>query len=293
MKALVVIAHFFRAEAGGIYSSTDERRREDRRAALTETLLAWRAHFDESAVLNVGHRKKELGPAALDRLDLMVAVNGDDHLLDADLARDLRAGMARVALPDPRRLPFTAHQIMRDLRRDYDYFVYSEDDVCVRDPLLFRKIAAFQKRFGARRVLQPNRYEINAKALRPKTYVDGDLRFGLMKRLFALVEEREPELFMEGEAGSLRFTRALNPHAGFFALTGEQFEHWAAQPHFLDMDCSFISPLESAATLGLLKTFSIYKPSAPMGWFEVEHQDRKFSAMDLPVLIRGDIDENA
>jgi hypothetical protein len=56
------------------------------------------------------------------------------------------------------------------------------------------------------------------------------------------------------------------------------------------MDCSFISPLESAATLGLLKTFSIYKPALPMHHLEIEHLDTKFSKMNLPLLLRGELD---
>jgi hypothetical protein len=56
-----------------------------------------------------------------------------------------------------------------------------------------------------------------------------------------------------------------------------------AQPHFGDQDCSFVSPLESAATLGILKTFPIYKTfGRDMGWLEIEHLDTRFSGINLP-----------
>ncbi len=39
---------------------------------------------------------------------------------------------------------------------------------------------------------------------------------------------------------------------------GNQMLYWAKQGYFINRDSSFVSPLESAATLGM-KTFSIYK----------------------------------
>ncbi|MFN8982736.1 MAG: calcium-binding protein, partial [Alphaproteobacteria bacterium] len=66
-------------------------------------------------------------------------------------------------------------------------------------------------------------------------------------------------------------------------ITAEQLTHWMAQPNFGDLDCSLISPLESAATLGILKTFPIYKPfGRDLGWLEIEHLDTRFSGMNLP-----------
>jgi hypothetical protein len=80
------------------------------------------------------------------------------------------------------------------------------------------------------------------------------------------------------------FQRARNPHSGFYALTRDQLSYWMSQPHWLDRDCSFVSPLESAATLGIAKTFSIYKPfGASSGFLEIEHLDDRFSTMNLPV----------
>jgi hypothetical protein len=48
--------------------------------------------------------------------------------------------------------------------------------------------------------------------------------------------------------------------------------HWAAQPYFLDRDTSFIGPLESAATLGIMRAFKVYKPAPPnAGFLEIQH----------------------
>jgi hypothetical protein len=64
----------------------------------------------------------------------------------------------------------------------------------------------------------------------------------------------------------------LNPHSGCFFLNARQMEHWAAQRHFLDRDSRLIGPLETAATLGVLRTFKIYRP-APINadFLEVQH----------------------
>jgi len=71
---------------------------------------------------------------------------------------------------------------------------------------------------------------------------------------------------------TVTFQRARNPHAGCFFLNARQMRNWSGQPYFLDRDTRFIGPLESAATLGVMRTFRIYK-SAPesAAFLEIEH----------------------
>ncbi len=53
--------------------------------------------------------------------------------------------------------------------------------------------------------------------------------------------------------------------------------HWAEQSYFLDGSAAFFGPLESAATLGLMKTFDVYKPARQnAGFLEVEHLDLRY-----------------
>ena len=53
--------------------------------------------------------------------------------------------------------------------------------------------------------------------------------------------------------------------------------YWASQPHFLDRDIRFIGPLESAATLGIVKTFRVYKTAPEQASFlEIQHFGAKF-----------------
>ena len=52
-----------------------------------------------------------------------------------------------------------------------------------------------------------------------------------------------------------------------------------AAPAFLDGDVSYLSPLDSAATLSVMKTFHVYKPVLDQAWFlEVEHASPRWIA---------------
>ena len=51
--------------------------------------------------------------------------------------------------------------------------------------------------------------------------------------------------------GTIYFESPRNPHAGCFVLSRNQLQHWTQQPHWQDGDSSWVSPLESAATLGI------------------------------------------
>ncbi|NEP47205.1 MAG: calcium-binding protein, partial [Okeania sp. SIO2H7] len=76
------------------------------------------------------------------------------------------------------------------------------------------------------------------------------------------------------------FQRTLNPHAGCYFLNAEQMKQWASKPYFLDRDTNFIGPLESAATLGIMKTFRIYKTAGPDASFlEIQHFGTTFLSL--------------
>lgn len=295
MKALVVIAHYFRPQKGAIYSSLDENRKDMRRQGLEELLLCWQAHCNETALLDCANGNYVISPSLCERLDFAILVNGDAHLLDKGLLNRHQARIVNVETEDPRFLPFAAQKVIADSRRNYDWFVYSEDDLAVRDALFFQKLAAFQKAFGPNRVLQPHRYELNPAGPRFKTYIDGDLSPSLIQPYLALVKETTPILKQDTGLGTIEYSRALNPHSGMFALSAEQVEYFTSQPHFMHIDCSFVSPLESAATLAIMKSFSMFKTTAPnMGYFDIEHLDRKYSSLRRPIVFRkGTQDGNA
>lgn len=284
MRVLLVLAHFYGASKNSRHSSGDIGKRTARKEALTSVLRNWRAHFGATANLQIDRKEFRETAGMLDQLDIVVLTTADNHLLDDVTAKQFSVKHVNVSLNDTRMLPFAAHDVMASARSKYDWFVYSEDDLRLSDASFFIKQTAFQLTYGWRRVLQPNRYELNDDGCHLKTYVDGDLRVGLTAPYFSSMRDDDYlRLNMGGSPVALR--RALNPHSGFFALTSEQLDYWVRQPHFRDHDCSFVSPLESAATLGILKTFAIYKPfSASAGFLEIEHLDTRFSGMRLPVI---------
>ena len=282
MRILLTIAHFFRVEEGSNHSSTDAHRREQRAAAIRSVVDAWRGHYGPVSNINVWQKKFEPVIGVADQLDIIVLVNGDNHLLDAEYCRARAVRLYDAKLDNPRMLGFTAHKLFADARNVYDVFAFSEDDLRPTGGDFLSRILAFQDDYGWWRVLFANRFEWNPRGPALKTYIDGILRPGLLAPFEAALPD---ERFLKGRQGAkpLTFQRATNPHCGFFAITSEQLAHWMAQPQFGDQDCSFISPLESAATLGILKTFPIYKPfGRDMGWLEIEHLDTRFSGMNLP-----------
>ena len=123
-------------------------------------------------------------------------------------------------------------------------------------------------------MLQPNRFEF---AYTPeqikKVYIDFDLAAALPARSSAAPALRSKVL---GTAITLR--PAGNPHAGCFFLTESQLARWTGQPYFLDRATNFVGPLESAATLGVARTFHVYKPAPENASFlEIQHYGQAWS----------------
>ena len=140
------------------------------------------------------------------------------------------------------------------------------------------KLAWFNGHVGQDKLLLPNRFEMGSGPLVHKAYVDGDLARRATAR-FQNVDDC-PRLQSEVLGTKVVFRRPLNPHSGCFFLNVEQMQHWAAQPYFLDGDTSFVGPLESAATLGIMRAFKIYKPAPENASFlEIEHYGSRFLSL--------------
>jgi hypothetical protein len=83
---------------------------------------------------------------------------------------------------------------------------------------------------------------------------------------------------------AIRFRQPLNTHSGCFFLNKNQASTYFNSPHWQEEDVSFHSPLESAATLGVMKQFQIMKPALDNGQFlTVEHAGRNFMGLLTPV----------
>jgi len=229
-------------------------------------------------------------------IDVVVCTSGNRHLLgELDLPAGYFSHEPRDC--DPIMLGFECHALLRDNLGRYDYFCYLEDDLLIHDPWFFAKQRFFNLRAGNECLLQPNRYEVEHgptwsrlsatratpstsqgegrgegfhQLLARKTYIDGDLDERLVRKYQNIDEQ--PEMAVISMGVPIPCRRTLNPHCGGFFLSAEQMEHWSRQRHFLDLDCSFFSPIESANTFGVMRTFKIYKPApAVANFLEIEH----------------------
>lgn len=270
MKLLFTIPHYFHPTDGGQYSST-RHEAHARLQAFSACLAGLHQVFGpEQRMLDMQRR---VAPRANRRqaheVHIAVCTDGEHHLLDG-LPGSLRCFELHARTTQPLLLGFECHALLRDALGRFDYYCYLEDDLVVHDAWFFQKLAWFTRWRGDNCILQPNRYEQPRGELARKLYVDGDLRPELTAPF------RKPPALQDLETTVLdapvRFRAASNPHSGCFFLNAAQMQRWAGEPHFLDRDTGFIGPLESAATLGLLKTFDVYKPDLDDAAFlEIEH----------------------
>lgn len=218
-------------------------------------------HFNRKAWQSAAAERAEI--------DVVIVTAGAAHLLDALPA--LRSLYRRHATSaDPPMLGFECHKLLGEARGRYDYYGYVEDDIVLTDALFFRKRRLFDESFGPAALLQPNRYEVRPDGPVQKLYVDYDIRPGLTAPYQDISRQPRLELPFLGE--TISCARTNYPSAGCFFLNDSQLAQWVAGPHFLDGDVSYMSPLDSAATLSIMKSFRIYKPVLDQAWFlEVLH----------------------
>lgn len=287
MRVLFTIPHYFRPEQGGSAGHGSLRPAPAARVrALADCLTAIQRLFGpRQCLIDIARRTAAPANRPTASADVVVCTTGGRHLLDR-LPLGPRYFAHRPTDADPRLLGFECHAALRDrLSAGYDYYCYLEDDLTLRDPLFFAKLRWFAGRFSEGAVLMPNRYEVGCGRPVDKAYVDGPIR----PAATATYQDVSAAPALEGEVLGERiaFERTTNPHAGGFFLTRAQMAAWAAAPHFLDRDTGFVGPLESAATLGVMRTFRVYKPvAANASFLEIEHAGTNFLSLigrGLPV----------
>lgn len=280
MRILLAIVHHWNPEGGGRHGSL----RPDptpRIEAFEQQLLA---------LQRLGHRQAELNIAAMEaqpanqalQHDLTIAVitDGEHHLIDR--LHPSYHGLYSLVLtapPTPRHLGFEAQRFLASrVDEGYDLYGYLEDDLIIRDPLFFQKIAWFSRSYGQQNLLLPHRMELVSHP-HPvdRFYIDGTMPADELRRV--IPEPAEP-LVAQGLNGELRFESPGNPHAGCFFLSQAQLQQWIQHPCWQDGDVSLVSPLESAATLGISRVFQLYKPALELaGWLELQHWGNSFHSL--------------
>jgi hypothetical protein len=275
MRILFAIPHYADPAGGGRHGSLGPDMRP-RLRAMTACLAALHGLFGGGqCAIDIGRRRALPANAAhADRLDVVVCTTRGRHLLDR-LALPKHLYTHHPTRAEPPLLGFECQAVLRDHLGRYDYYCFLEDDILLHDPWFFRKLVWFTAAAGDDCLLQPNRYEQAPLGPVRKAYIDGDLARRATAR-FQDVRER-PVLRGRVLGVPLAFRRALNPHAASYFLSAAQMGRWARRPDFLDRDTRFVGPLESAATLGIMRTFRVYKPAPENADFlEVEHPGTRF-----------------
>ncbi len=260
MRILVTIPHFYRHDPSKMMhgSYTDP---QPRVAALT-ACLSWLHQTFGSNPGTLVHSAFPMGgiPANGDfanQLDIVVCTTGGNHVLSA-VPGSLFSHCETTA--EPMFLGYECHAVLRDGLGRYDWYVYLEDDAVIMDPLFFDKLRWFVDLAGEDATLMPNRFERHASRPGVKLYVDGETR---NPELSARYQDRSdrPELIGRLFGRDLSFKRLDNVHGGAFFLTEAQMRRFVAAPHFLDRADGWWSALESAASLGVMRSFRVYKPA--------------------------------
>ncbi len=272
MRLLVVIPHYFKGhDANATNRSHRADAREERLRALIGTLASLHQAFG-SGIYGLDHFQRvawQAAPTVGHVLDVVICTTGDAHLLGA-LAPLQSLFRHHATSAEPLMLGFECHKLLRETRGRYDYYCYVEDDIFITDPLFFRKRRLFDRLFGPAALLQPNRYELRPDGPVQKLYVDYHMRPGVTAGYQNVAEE--PRLHLPFIDDTIVLERTTYPSAGCFFLSAEQLALWIESPAFLDGDVSYLSPLDSAVTLSIMKTFRIYKPALDQASFlEVLH----------------------
>ncbi len=269
MKILITIPHYFdNSKPTGHGSSLSNPAL--RYNALFLCLFNLHSLFGQSqCMIDIFNKKTiKVNSCYSHKLDVIICTTADKHLLNQAPKQFFK--QIETTPKHPTMLGFECQKVLKENLGKYDYYCFMEDDLIINDPYFFEKIKWFNNFGETINLLQPNRYEVSANKQVLKAYVDGDIRPGATENYQNVGEFSE--LSKEFSGQNITFKRPYNPHSGCYFLNQKQMEYWASQPHFLDMDTSFISPLESSATLGIMKTFRVYKPSPEnANFFEIQH----------------------
>lgn len=271
MKILFTIAHFFKPQADAKYGSQGRSKTAARVQALRTAVASLHQLYGRAqAILRIADHQAFLANQSLGaQVDVVVCTVGDDHLL-GQIGLPVRALQHHRTRAEPLQLGYECHAVLREALGHYDYYCFLEDDLVLHDPMFFAKLQWFTRKTSDENLLQPNRYEVSAMDAVNKVYIDGDIPLSATARFQNPLEQ--PVLDASVMAAGMRFQRALNPHSGCFFLNQAQMERWAQQPYFLDRGAGFVGPLESAASLGIMRTFKVYKPAPRNAAFlEIQH----------------------
>ena len=288
MRLLFAVVHYYKAGDGRHGSlAADPRPRVD---ALRRLILQLhRLYGQPVGLLNHRLRRVDGVDDGGGLVDLRICVAGDCHVLDRLSECQGLYRQEHCNPDDPRLLGFEAQRVLLEAchaaetaGEPFDYVAFLEDDILLTDADFFLKLRCFNRAFGNEYLLMPNRIEtMEHHGQLRRFYIDGDYNPAASE----VYRRSEGQLLCFPHLGEMvRFAQPSNLHSGCFFLNRKQARNYARRGHAAEIDTSFHGPLESAATLGMLKTFQVMKPAPENGRFlTVEHGGRNFMGL-VPLL---------
>ena len=280
MRILVAVVHYWDPEGNGQHGSLRPNPRP-RIEAFQQQLLALQRIGTRQAELNIQSMGADPANSQMRHtIDIKVITDGEHHVLDRldDPYRSLFQ-MVVTKPVSPKHLGFETQRFLASrLDHEYDLYAYFEDDLIVLDPWFFHKIDWFRSQAGDDCIVFPHRIELPSEPHSvARFFIDGPMaEFDLRQ----ILPSPEATIGAQWPGGTIYFESPRNPHAGCFVLSRNQLQHWTQQPHWQDGDSSWVSPLESAATLGIAKTFRMFKPvMAQASWLEIQHWGTSFHCL--------------
>lgn len=273
MKILFVIPHYYNPEGNGRYGST-RNNTAGRVNALTDCISSiYQSFGDKQFFLDISKLSAEKTvDFQRSEIRIVILTTQNKHILNS-LNVNSELYIHKEVETEPMMIGFEAKKIFAENIGKYDYYCYLEDDLTISDTWFFSKLKWFNSLTSDNYLLQPNRYEVSTGKTADKVYIDGNIRIQATEKFQNVNDTQTLTASIMGE--QVLFKRTLNPHSGCYFLNRNQLEILMNQSYFKDNDTSFVGPLESAATLGIMKTFKVYKPE-PQNFLEVVHYGTSF-----------------
>ena len=153
MRILVAIPHYFdmsRAADGAAWHGSLAGDPAPRIEALSACVSALHQLFGGPQVI-IDIINRETRPAnnrfVATKLDVIICTTKGQHLLPR-LSLDRTAFLHHPVDVEPPLLGFECHAALHERLGDYDYYAYLEDDLIIRDPWFFAKLAWFHGQLG-------------------------------------------------------------------------------------------------------------------------------------------------
>ena len=286
-KILIAIPHYFKETQGGTgYGSGQEGARLQRTIALARCLqgLKLQRRTLSTALLNIKnkhieyHERNKLTNQRIQEVEIEIHLFCNNSEMISELTNLFNSWITvhNLNLDNPKMLPVAARDWLIKNGSNCTLYAYMEDDIVITDNLFFDKQLWFLERTNHQAVLMPHRFEQNFNGDVGEFLVDGPLNQSFIDQFYTPEEKFAHGMWNPNE-GTIWFDRFANPHSGCFVISDQQRK--IIMQESLNND-GFVSPLETAATLTVMKHFPILKPSLiNYNFLLVEHAHPTFSCL--------------